>query len=61
MRFAGGFRVLTERKTSGRKAGESKPWRRSQRRKENGACRKENLGLGLDEEREPERGNSWAR
>lgn len=52
---------MTERKTSGRKACESKPWRRSQRRKENGACRKENLGLGLYEEREPERGNSWAR
>lgn len=56
MRFSGGIRVLAARKMAGRKAGESRPWRRSQRREEKGTCRKENLGLGFEEEREPEGG-----
>ena len=56
MRFAGGIRVLAARKMAVRKGGESRPWRRSQRKEEKGTCRKENLELALDEEREPEGG-----
>lgn len=54
MRFACGIRDLAARKMAGREGGESRPWRRSQRREEKGTCRKENQGLGWEKEREPD-------